>query len=123
MFGIMPPIMGIMFGIIPPIIGIIPGIIPPIMGIAAELVICLSLICSSEIRQRFRCVEQKMSSIILGSNGSRGGAAAFLQFIGGLGNRSNKPPLYWMRRNFSGHFSRDINNVPYRVDPCPLKYT
>jgi hypothetical protein len=55
MFGIMPPIMGI----IPPIIGIIPGIILPIMGIAAELVICLSLICLSEIRQRFRCVEQK----------------------------------------------------------------
>ena len=67
--GIMPPIIGIipgiciwgiMFGIMPPIIGIIPGIIPPIMGIAAELVICLSLICSSEIRQRFRCGEQKV---------------------------------------------------------------
>ena len=48
-----------MLGIMPPIIGIIPGIMLPIMGIAAELVICLSLICSSEIRQRFRCTEQE----------------------------------------------------------------
>ena len=48
-----------MFGIMPPIIGIMPGIMLPIMGIAAELVICLSLICSSETRQRFRCVEQE----------------------------------------------------------------
>ncbi|WP_247654375.1 hypothetical protein [Microvirga sp. HBU67558] len=43
----------------PPIIGIIPGIMLPIMGIAAELVICLSLVCWSEVRQRFRCVEEK----------------------------------------------------------------
>ncbi|WP_147022662.1 hypothetical protein [Microvirga aerophila] len=44
-----------MFGIMPPII----GIMLPIMGIAAELVICPSLICLSETRQRFRCVEEK----------------------------------------------------------------
>ena len=43
----------------PPIIGITPGIMLPIMGIAAELVICPSLICMSEVRQRFRCVEDK----------------------------------------------------------------
>ncbi len=48
-----------MFGIMPPIIGIIPGIMLPIMGIAAELVICPSLICLSELCQRFRCVGDK----------------------------------------------------------------
>ena len=72
-----------MFGIMPPIMGIIPGIIPPIMGIAAELVICLSLICSSEFASVSAAVNRRLSRIILDSNGSRGAAAAFVQFIGG----------------------------------------
>jgi uncharacterized membrane protein YuzA (DUF378 family) len=51
MFGIIPPIMGI----IPPIM---PGIILPIIGIAAVLVIEFS-VRVSDIRQRSRWGEQK----------------------------------------------------------------
>jgi hypothetical protein len=52
------------------------------MGIAAELVICPSLICVSEIRQRFRCVEEKMSPTVLCSNASQRRGRFF-------------PPIYW----------------------------